>query len=248
MEQTKATTWLLLISGIVAVVLLAAAPLGYKFGVFALMPSFASLMLALGIAVLVLPAALVMAILAARKGLARNRNLLIAALVISLVPPGLVVPQMIKGRSVPPIHDITTDTANPPRFPSIANYRTDAVNSLEYGAGFNSPAALAKLQQKAYPGVKSLHTRLAVGEAVDRAREVLKNQGLDVVNVDRKGGTVEAVATSFWFGFKDDVVVRITDAPEGSVVDVRSVSRVGQSDLGVNAKRILEFLDEFNGG
>jgi uncharacterized protein (DUF1499 family) len=56
---------------------------------------------------------------------------------------------------------------------------------------------------------------------------------------------VEATDTTFWFGFKDDVVVRVRAAENGggSIVDVRSVSRVGQSDLGLNAKRIGSILD-----
>ncbi len=74
---------------------------------------------------------------------------------------------------------------------------------------------------------------------------MLEDQGLEVVNVNSELGMVEAVATTFWFGFKDDLVVRVTETDEGSVVDVRSVSRVGQSDIGANAARIQEFLRRF---
>ena len=84
-----------------------------------------------------------------------------------------------------------------------------------------------------------------VDAAVARAVEVLSNQGLEVVNIDPPAGIVEAVATTFWFGFKDDLVVRIRPEGDGSVIDVRSVSRVGQSDVGANAARIERFLTAF---
>jgi uncharacterized protein (DUF1499 family) len=74
---------------------------------------------------------------------------------------------------------------------------------------------------------------------------VLTDQGLEIVAVDSDAGLVEATATTFWFGFKDDLVVRVEAIESGSRVDVRSVSRVGQSDVGQNAKRIEKFLAVF---
>ena len=97
----------------------------------------------------------------------------------------------------------------------------------------------------AYPGLKTLQSDLSVGEAVDRAVEVLTNQGIEIVNSDKDSGIVEATATTFWFGFKDDVVVRVRSDGDGSKIDVRSVSRVGQSDVGANAARIMKFLEAF---
>ena len=71
----------------------------------------------------------------------------------------------------------------------------------------------------------------------------LEDMGLEIVTVDEAAGLVEATDTTFWFGFKDDLVVRVREANGGSVVDVRSVSRVGMSDLGANAARILALLE-----
>jgi uncharacterized protein (DUF1499 family) len=68
-----------------------------------------------------------------------------------------------------------------------------------------------------------------------------------VIAADERGGLVEATATTFWFGFKDDVIVRIVPVARGSRIDVRSVSRVGKSDLGTNANRIREFLKSVHG-
>ena len=244
MENIRWWTWLLLVCGIISMVLLVAAPLGYKFRIFELVPSFVSLMLALLTAVVVFLGSLVMVFVASRGGLPGNRNLLIAAMLLSVVPIAFLTPQIIKGRSAAPIHDISTDTMNPPQFDKIVALREGAVNSLKYAAGM-TPKDYVELQTKAYPEVKSLHTNLSVAESVAHSKDLLASQGLEVVNVDPQKGIVEAVATSFWFGFKDDVVVRVMPSDGGATVDVRSVSRVGMSDLGVNAARIEKFLKAF---
>ncbi|HKI73199.1 MAG TPA: DUF1499 domain-containing protein [Pseudomonadales bacterium] len=245
MENVRWWSWLLLVSAIVAVVLLVTAPFGYKYHIFALGPSFISLLIALAAAVLVLLGSLVMLVVASRQGLTRNRTLVVLALVLSIFPIGFMAPQMIKARSAAPIHDISTDTVNPPQFDKIVAMRKGAANSLKYGAGKLPMKDYVALQEKVYPNVKSLHTDLSVADAVVHAKDILSAQGLDVVNVDANKGIVEATATTFWFGFKDDLVVRVTPADKGSTVDVRSVSRVGISDLGVNAKRIVKLLHAF---
>ena len=116
------------------------------------------------------------------------------------------------------------------------------MNDLTYGAGFDSPAILAKLQLEAYPGIRTLELDSDVVSVVALASKVLEERGMEVVNIDAELGIVEAIATTFWFGFKDDVVVRIRPTRSGSKIDVRSVSRVGQSDLGANAARISDIL------
>ena len=166
------------------------------------------------------------------------------AMVISLIPMVFIVPQMMKARSVPPIHDISTDTINPPEFNAVVALRKDAPNDLIY-AHEDSAETLAKLQTEAYPDLQPTVTELSVEAAVNRATNILKSQGLEIVSSDTAAGIVEATATTFWFGFKDDVVVRATAGSAGTTIDVRSVSRVGQSDVGANAARIKKFLDAF---
>ena len=187
-----------------------------------------------------------MAFVANNKGLIGDRNLLFIAIVISVVPLVAMGPPLAKGRSVPPIHDISTDVAVPPTFDVVVNLRSKAMNDLDYGSEQGSAAALAKLQQEAYPEITTLNSALSASEAVAQAAVILAQQGLEVVNVDVENGRVEAVATTYWFGFKDDLVVRIEQTPTGSKIDVRSVSRVGQSDLGANAARIAKFLQAFD--
>ena len=98
---------------------------------------------------------------------------------------------------------------------------------------------------EAYPGLKPIESGLSVADAVDRAEATLQAMGLEVVAVDKDAGVVEATATTFWFGFKDDMVVRVVGDGEGSRIDLRSMSRVGQSDVGANAARITDFFNQF---
>jgi uncharacterized protein (DUF1499 family) len=236
---------MLLLSAIIMMVILATGPMGYKFGFVPLMPSLVSLLIALVGSLIVFIVAAIYLFIASRNKLPKNRNVLFLSLGLCLIPMIVVGPQIIKARSVPPIHDITTDTENIPMFNAIVKLRVHSPNNLEYGSKELPAEKLAAMQLEAYPNVKSLHTDLSVAEAVSRAEKVLKSQGLKIVYVDADNGIVEATATTFWFGFKDDVVVRARPADTGSIVDLRSVSRVGQSDIGANAARIENFLSAF---
>ncbi len=245
MEELKTSTWAMVLCAIIMLVILLTGPLGYKFGFVPLLPSLASLMLALIGSVLVLLAAMIFVFIALRNDMVRNRNMLLLAMVLSLVPMIIMGPQIVKGRSVPAIHDITTDTDNPPEFRAMVKHRVHAVNGLAYGTEDMPAAELAALQLAAYPNVKHLESELSVADALARSESVLKGQGLKIVSTDLEAGLVEATATSFWFGFKDDVVVRVVAMNLGSRIDIRSVSRVGQSDIGANAARIENFLAAF---
>jgi uncharacterized protein (DUF1499 family) len=127
---------------------------------------------------------------------------------------------------------------DPPEFVAVPAVRGDKANPLAY-----DKAALAQVQREAYPEVRTLELQRPPAQAFSDALAVLEQAGLQIVDQDPAGGRIEATATTFWFGFKDDMVVRIRALPGGgSQVDARSVSRVGQSDLGANARRIGEFL------
>ena len=137
----------------------------------------------------------------------------------------------------PPIHDITTDTENPPKFVAIVKLRKDASNPVEYGG-----QQVAKLQRMAYPDIGPLIIDDSPARAFELAFETAQKMGWEIANADTDNGLIEATATTFWFGFKDDVAIRITAQEHGSRIDVRSVSRVGISDIGTNAKRIRTFV------
>ena len=139
---------------------------------------------------------------------------------------------------VPPIHDIATDTDDPPAFVEIVARRSAATNPVAYGG-----PEIAAQQHRAYPDLKPLHLDVAPAAALQRAAKVARELGWEVVSEAAPEGRLEATDTTPWFGFKDDVVVRIRPEGAGSRVDVRSLSRVGRSDLGLNAKRIRRYLE-----
>ena len=160
---------------------------------------------------------------------------------IGLVIGGFVAVWMLKWKrnldSVPYIHDITTDTANPPLFEAVLPLRAGAPNPAEYGG-----PALAKQQEDGYPDLVPGSLATSPEEAFPRALQAAKDMRWEIVAADPKSLRIEATDTTAWFGFKDDVVVRLTPSPVGCRIDVRSVSRVGQSDVGTNARRIKTYL------
>ena len=158
-------------------------------------------------------------------------------LVISLFAVWVPWSWLQTARTVPPIHDITTDTENPPEFVAILPLRKDAPNPAEYGG-----PEVAAQQRKGYPDLGPAILPVPPDTAFERALLTVRGMGWEIVDANSTEGRIEATDTTFWFGFKDDIVVRITPVEAGSRVDVRSVSRVGRSDVGTNAKRILEFL------
>lgn len=154
-------------------------------------------------------------------------------------PGTLLFLTMLSGGNAPRIHDITTDTANPPTFTAAPGMRGQDANTLDI-----KPDFIAE-QQEAYPDLQSLATSLSREEALDRALLVAGELGWTVYHEDRDAGIIEAVDTTRFMGFKDDVVIRVSGDGEGVLVDLRSVSRVGLGDLGANAKRIRAFLEAF---
>jgi uncharacterized protein (DUF1499 family) len=141
--------------------------------------------------------------------------------------------------SLPYIHDITTDVQSPPEFVTAAKLRKEGDHPIAY----DGPEVAAK-QQEAYPDLVPFVTKAPKAQVFEAARSALIALGLEITDANQGEGRIEAVGTTLLYGFKDDVVVRIQDAPQGTRVDVRSKSRVGRSDLGVNAKRIRAFLQK----
>lgn len=168
-----------------------------------------------------------------------HRRVWVAALGVALGLLAFVPPWMFmnKAKSVPPIHDISTDTTKPPMFKALLAERRSAPNPVEYGG-----AEVASQQHKAYPDIKALHFKASVPQVFDAALATARDMGWAIAAQDPANGRIEATATTFWYGFKDDVVIRIR--PEGNTetrLDIRSLSRVGKSDVGKNAERIRAF-------
>ena len=142
--------------------------------------------------------------------------------------------------SLPFIHDITTDTVNPPLFVAVLPLRADAANPPEYLG-----EEVAQKQREGYPDIETVVLDTPPGETFRKALEVVTDMGLELVAAEPAEGRIEATATTFWFGFKDDVVIRISADGAGSHLDIRSKSRIGGSDVGANAARIRRFISEF---
>ncbi|MGC2062893.1 MAG: DUF1499 domain-containing protein [Thermodesulfovibrionales bacterium] len=150
---------------------------------------------------------------------------------------GLVLHWKQVAESVPRINDITTDTENTPQFVSILRLLKSHDNSPVYRG-----EEVAAQQRKAYPDIIPLILPVPPDPAFERAMAVARQLGWQIIDADKKAGRIEAVDTTFWFGFKDDIVIRLRQQNSGSRVDIRSESRVGVSDLGKNAERIRKFL------
>ena len=246
MEELKTSTKVLLFSALVLLVILITGPLGYKFSIVPLEPSLTSLMVAVSGGGLVFLVGLFYFFTAFRLDFRRNRNLVALSMILGLIPLGIIGPQMFSAGNVPPIHDVTTDTLNPPEFVAIVPLRANSPNGYKYGGSQAWPAEkLSLVTREAYPELKPIESGYTVPNAVERAEAVLEAMGIELVATDKEAGLIEGTATTFWFGFKDDVVVRVVANGDGSKIDVRSMSRVGQSDIGVNAARILDFVDRF---
>jgi uncharacterized protein (DUF1499 family) len=243
-DTVRAAAWwakAILIGAIIAAVLLPIGALGTRLGIWPFQIGLLLLVSGAALALLTVVLGIIALLVVMRQRRVAERGVLYIGLIIAGVTAGFMGMQIGAARSVPMIHNISTDVVDPPQFDAVIALRGPAANPLDYDS-----ATLAPLQTAAYPGVKPLITKLDAAAAIDRTLEVLDDMGLEIVNVDREAGRVEATATSFWFGFKDDVVVRVRQTPEGSVIDLRSVSRVGRGDVGVNAKRIEEFIARFN--
>jgi len=222
---------LALLVALVAGSLLLASGTGYRIGAWLLPVAFTMLRWgavgALG--------AMVLAAVALWR--ARGRDVL-AALALVIALPMFAIPFRFQrmAAAAPPIHDISTDTANPPTYQAVVPLRAGAPNTLDYSQD------VARQQRDAYPDIKPLVLELPAAQVFDRALNAARDDGWEIVDANADAGRIEATDTTVFFGFKDDIVVRLTPIGNRTVVDVRSVSRVGRSDVGTNARRIREYL------
>ena len=163
----------------------------------------------------------------------RQRPAMVAGLLgvlMALPVLGIALQWEYAARTYPPINDISTDTDNPPEF-------WDMPNPMVYPG-----AAVAKQQRAAYPDLAPLTVAMPPPALFELALKLVQERGLTVIASDAAEGRIEAVATSRLFGFVDEVAIRIAPEGSGSRVDMRSRSRIGQMDRGVNARRIRDLL------
>lgn len=243
------TSWVVVLGaflGVASALTLLAAPIGYRLGVLPLRTALLTILRwgAYGAAATVIVSLIGLGLTLMRRREARSGvSLALTTLVLGAVLIG--IPGRFRmGASKPPIHDITTDTQQPPQYVAVLPLRANAPNKTEYGG-----EAIAARQREAYPDVQPLVLEMAPAQAFERALATVRAMGWDLVEADAASGRIEATDTTFWFGFRDDVVVRVRPTATGSSrIDVRSLSRVGGGDVGTNAKRILAYLDALKVG
>lgn len=219
--------------GIAAALLAAAAGFGSRFGFWGFRVGFD----ALGWIVYLGAVAAVLSLLGAVLAWRSARNAMVLALiglVLGVAVVWLPYQSRLALRDSPRLPDVTTDTASPPAFVAALPLRArdNARNPTDYGR------EKAALQAKHYPDIQPVVLTVPPDEAFARALAAVREMGLEIIAADKPSGRIEATDTTFWFGFRDDVVIRIARAPSGSRVDIRSLSRVGGRDARTNANRV----------
>jgi uncharacterized protein (DUF1499 family) len=193
----------------------------------------------LGLATMLL--SIVSGALAFRRKSSFGQGLAVVGLLVGLLAFWMPYSQDRTAQSVPPIHDITTDTADPPLFEAVLPLR-EGLNPVDY-----DPEVGAQ-QRAAYPEIVPLTLDIGQEQAFRLALAAAEDSGWDIVAESAAAGRIEATDTTRWMGFKDDIVILVRPNGAGSRIDVRSVSRVGRSDIGTNARRIVNYLQRLQAG
>ncbi|WP_438277041.1 DUF1499 domain-containing protein [Nitrobacter sp.] len=216
-----------------------------RFGFLEIKPALVTLFGALagaGLSILVAFAGLVALWRDGSRGIGRILTALLLNALVLAYPAYLA----LRYRSLPAIHDITTDPINPPQFVELARLRgTDGANTAVY-AGLYS----AELQRAAYPEIEPVDLDVTAQRAFDIVQKLITRRKWLVIDArapqPRQPGHIEAVAKTPVMGFREDVAIRITPDTDGSRVDIRSSSRYFEHDLGSNAQRVSKLIDDIN--
>lgn len=223
----------------VATLMLLVGALGSRFGLWSFLIGFYLLFAGILVALICAVCGIAALVFSRGKGPNEGRARFVYGTILSALVLATMAMQFLDAGRLPPIHDISTDRIDPPEFEHLVAVRGPNSNDLTYTDDERRQQAIA------YPAIKTLHTARDLDDSFDRVVAVAKAMDWKIVNRDRAAGIIESTATTFWFGFKDDVVIRIREANGATLIDLRSVSRVGMSDLGANAARIARFLAEF---
>lgn len=262
-KRLKVRRWILRITVALAILsplIFILAGLGAKFGLWSWQFGLGTLTREIG--PLVMAITLLFGLIALLLAfLIKPRKGLIVALVAILIPiAGFMNLRATQAKvaSLPFIHDVTTDTQDPPTFGAVImaeRAATEGVNTVDY-SGKRAPTSqkdangkpvmklVSALQTQAYPEIRTLILNETPDIVFGRAEQVARDLGWAIKDTDPQTGRIDATDTTFWYGFKDDVTIRLRPAQgDGTRVDVRSISRVGGSDIGANAARIEAFLN-----
>lgn len=245
----KSIFWL----GLGSILIALAAGLGSGWGLWDFRFGFQLLMLAFGAGILALLGGVLIGWWAKRKGRVAARPLRWLGMAMGGALTLWLLSFAYTARTVPAIHDISTDLADPPQYRMLA-VRADNLDQIPGEddpemKGMNPIQRWAAIHADAYGDIRSVRIAMPVADVISKAERLAKVRGWEVVVADPVEGRMEATDTTRFFRFKDDVVVRVrpTEDGTGSIVDMRSISRVGVSDLGMNAKRVRSFIADLAG-
>ena len=234
----RLTACALAVSLIAALAALASGP-GNRIGWWDYRWAFSMLGVAMAIGLVGALLSLAAGIWALRRHASARVAASIIGFLVGILTFALPFPLQWNFGKVPPIHEISTDTENPPRFEALAALRSGVPNGVEYGG-----VGVAAVQKAAYPDVAPMTLAAPTEKAFQQCLQVARAMGWEIVGESVAAGRIEATDTTVFFGFKDDIVLRVMPVgPTGlaSRIDMRSVSRVGRGDHGVNARRVREF-------
>ncbi|HWX07424.1 MAG TPA: DUF1499 domain-containing protein [Bradyrhizobium sp.] len=216
-----------------------------RFGFLEMKPALATFFGALacaGLSILVSFAAFVAIWQNGSRGMSR----ILLALLIDAVVLAYPAYLGLQYRKLPPIHDITTDPIDPPRFDALARLRTGEGTNTAVYAGLYS----AEQQRHYYPDIETVELDVPAQRAYEVTLQLVNKRKWRVVDErppqPRREGHIEAIAQTPIMGFREDVSIRVTPDGDGSRVDIRSASRYFESDLGSNAARITRLIDDIN--
>ena len=216
-----------------------------RFGFLEMKPALATFFGALGIAGLSILVSFA-AFAAIWQNGSRGMSRILLALLIDAVVLAYPAYLLLQYRKLPPIHDITTDPIDPPRFEALARLRTGEGTNPAVYAGLYS----AELQRQAYPDIETVELDVPAQRAFELTMRLVNKRKWLVIDErapqPRGIGRIEAVARTPIMGFREDVSIRVTPDGDGSRVDIRSASRYFESDLGSNAARISKLIDDLN--
>ena len=221
------------------------AVLGYRADLLPFRLAFLLFLLALLLCVVVVILGLCSLVIDLVKKRPLGMDYLLLVVICSIGPGVTLFSVGLDGIKAPMIHDITSDTVNPPVFLFTQEEQGFRENSLVYGADELSAEQLSGLQLSGYPDIRTMTVKLPARVVYQKALFVASFLGWEISAQDVLIFHFEAQATTAMFGFVDDIVVRITPLGEDSTaIDIRSVSRLGTSDFSANAKRIRLFFDK----
>jgi uncharacterized protein (DUF1499 family) len=224
------------------------AALGTKFGLFDWTLGFVRMTFMWGAPILIGAAGLAMLAFGLSLLVAPRRGALTALMALIVPLAGLSYAFYVRqqAQTIPPIHDISTDLVDPPGFSqAVIEARAGVPDSNDldlHSKRTGDGAPFVEMQREAYGDIEPIVTGTDAGAAWDAALTVAQERGWTIGIADKEAGVIEATDKTFWYGFTDDIVIRVRAEGTGARIDMRSVSRVGRSDLGANARRMRPYL------